>query len=110
MKSAFIRNLRLAVLGIGFIVASFALYLGVGLSFLVYRADGLLTLSCFMLAAALDLALGWALHLHTRKSIRTTIFLSSGGILAGTFITSIAIWRSHWLELVEEFFRSITMQ
>jgi hypothetical protein len=102
------RNLRVAAVGLGFIAASFALYMVVALSFLVQRADNLLILSFVIVALILDLGIGWTLHLHTRGQLWGTIFLSSAGIVAGMILTSIAMWRGHWLEVVKDIFGSIT--
>jgi len=102
------RNLRLAVLGIGFTAASFALYMSVALGFLVQRADNLLILSFVFVALALDLGIGWMLHLHTRGQLWGTIFVSSAGILAGMILISIAMWRGHWLEVVKDILGYIT--
>jgi len=102
------RNLRVALVSIGFLGASFALYMGMTLGFLVRGADNLLIVSFIVLALALDFGIGWTLHLHTRGRLWATILLSSAGILVGAVLTSIVIWRGHWLEMVKEIFAFIT--
>jgi hypothetical protein len=96
------RSLRFVLMSIGFLGASFSLYMGVALSFFVQHADSLLILSFVLLALALDIGIGWTLHLHTRGKLRATILLSSAGILAGAVLTSMAVWREHWPQLVKE--------
>jgi hypothetical protein len=104
------RNVRIALVGMGFLVASLSLFMGLALNFLVQGADRVLVISFVVVALALDLAIGWTLRLHTRRRLWTSIFLSSVGILAGTVLASMAIWRTHWFELVKEIFGvAITM-
>jgi hypothetical protein len=76
--------------------------MGAALSFLVQGANGLLIVSFVVIALALDLVIGWTLHLHTRGKLWIAILLSSAGVVVGTVLTSIVIWREHWLELVKE--------
>ena len=96
------RNLRVFLVSIGFLVASLALYMGMATIFLIQRADRLLIVSCLTLALALDFGIGWSLHLHTRAKLWAGILFSSAGILVGAVLTSMAVWRGHWLELVRE--------
>jgi hypothetical protein len=100
-------NLRVALVGVGFLGASFALYMGVALRFFVQRADGLLILSFVILALVLDFGIGWTLHLHTRGKLWAAVLLSSAAVFVGAVLTSMAVWRGHWLELVKEIFGSI---
>jgi hypothetical protein len=91
-------NLRIALVAIGFLVASVALFMGMAMPFLVQGADNLLIVSSLIVALALDLGIGWTLHLHTRRGLWATILLSSVGILLGAVLTSMAVWRGHWPE------------
>lgn len=101
------RNLWIVLLGAAFLVASVALFMGMAMPFLVQGADSLLIVSSLIVALALDFGIGWSLHLHTRRRLWISISLSSTGVLVGAVLTSMAVWRWHWVELVKEIFGSI---
>jgi hypothetical protein len=99
------KNLRLASLAVGLVVASFSLYVGTAMRFFVPNAGSLMITVFVLVALILDFGVAWTFHRHTSQNFGMSILLSSIAILVGTVVVSVLIWRQHWLELVKELFR-----
>jgi hypothetical protein len=105
---------RPLVLGVYFAIASFLLYLGIGIYTLVPAPPGespfaqaASSLVFVLLALLLTCRIGWLLRRPESSQTKgrhlwLTIPVSLAGVFLGSVIVSMAIWREHWLELAEE--------
>jgi hypothetical protein len=98
------KYLRVALLAVGFVIASFSLYMGTAIYLLIQYGDNLLIVFFFLLALILDFGIGWTLHRQTGRSFRLSILFSSAGIAVGAVVTSILVWREHWIQVIKELF------
>ena len=101
--------LRLALLCVGLVTASISLYMGAAIYLLVFRGDNLLIVVLLLVAVLLNYAMGWIVHRRSGRGIFAAIMLTSGVTVAGAVLTSIVVWRGHWLEVVKEIFSHISM-
>ena len=105
---------RPLALGAYFVVASFLLYLGIGIGTLVPAppeesrfAQAMFPLFFVVLALLLTFRIAWILRrpesLQSKgRRLWLTLPLSLAGVFLGSVLVSVAMWREHWLELVEE--------
>lgn len=102
------KGFRNALLVSSFLISSVALYLGMAIHFLVFKADenGLLLMSLSVLALVLDIVIAWILSRSWRRSFGQIFVLVSAATIVGAILVSMSVWREHWIELVRELFRS----
>src|SRR6266852_2750391 len=99
--------LRATLLLLAFVVASFALYASFSLGYVGtnpvpnFLWDRVLPLVFLFLTVASGLGIVWILRRPGRSSYWSTLALVSAVITLGAILTSVAIWREHWLELVK---------
>jgi hypothetical protein len=107
-------RLRLLLLLVGFMVASLALYLAVAAGFIgvpgalpnvfwdrVFPALSLVT------AVAIDFCIAWLLASRSNRSFGPRFLQASAVIISGAVLTSLAVMREHWLEMMRELVRRI---
>jgi hypothetical protein len=69
--------------------------------------DVLLPLSFLLITLISSIGITWMFYQPGRRGLWRTFVLVSVAIMVGAVLTSVAIWRQHWIELVREMFRSI---
>jgi hypothetical protein len=100
--------LHITTLAIMFIIASVFLYVGIALCLFVPSSrpytvgQQILPFSFFTLAAVLDLLIARLMSRFTGRSYAMSLAKSSAVVLVGTILTSMAVMRENWLEIMKE--------
>ena len=107
-------RLRVILLSVGFIVASLALYLGLAAGYIGVPGafpnvfwDRILPALCLVAALAIDFCIAWLLLSRSNRGFGPRFLQASAVIIGGAVLTSFAVMREHWLEMMKELVRRI---
>ena len=104
---------RLLTVGVYFVIASLLLYIGFAIGNLVPAppeesrlAQAMFPLLFLLAALLLTFRIAWILRrpessASKRRGLWLAVPLSIAGVFLGLVLVSVAVWREHWLELVE---------
>ena len=107
-------RLRVILLSVGFVVASFALYVALALGYVGVPGalpdvlwDRIIPALFLVAVLAIDVFLAWTLFPSSSRGFATRLLQTSAVIIGGAILTSLAVMREHWLEMMKELFRRI---
>jgi hypothetical protein len=83
--------------------------MGAAIYLLVFRGDNLLIAVLLVVAVLLNCVIGWIVHRRSGRGTFAVIMLTSGVTVVGAVLTSLVVWRGHWLEVVKEIFSHISV-
>jgi uncharacterized membrane protein len=100
------KNLRVALLAVGFVVASVFLYMAIA-AYLFIQYSDLMIAVLLLFTLSFDVGIAWLLQRNTRRSFWLTIVFTSAAIAAGAIVVSMGVWRGHWAGTVEELLKEL---
>jgi hypothetical protein len=96
------------VFGVCFLIASISLYVGVAAQLFVPKlthADRLVPPFAILLAFLLDMAVTLGLSRSGKRRLIWNLLLVSAAVILGAILTSVAVMRGSWWEMVKETLR-----
>jgi hypothetical protein len=107
-------RLRVILLSVGFVVASFALYVALALGYIGIPGAGpdvlwdrIIPALSLIAVLTIDVCIAWMLFPNSNRGFGTRLLQTSAMIIAGAILTSLAVMREHWLEMMKELVRRI---
>lgn len=107
-------RLRIVLLSVGFVVASLALYLALAFGYIGIPGalpdvlwDRIIPAASLIAVLAIDSCIAWTLFPNSNRGFGAGLLQTSAAIIGGAVLTSIAVMREHWLEMMKELFRRI---
>ena len=100
------RNLRIALLSTGFVIASASLFMAIA-TYLFIQYSSLQAAGYLLLALVFDVGIAWLVQQSTHRSFWLTIVFTSAAITAGAVVVSTGVWRGHWAGIVKELLREL---
>ena len=101
------KNIRVALLTAGFVVASVSLFMAI-VTYLFIQYASLQAAVYLLLALGFDAGIAWLLQQKTRRSLWLTIVVTSAAIATGAIVTSMVVWRGHWAGIVKELLKELS--
>lgn len=107
-------RLRVILLSVGFVVASFALYITLALGYIGVPGalpnvlwDRIIPALSMIAVLAIDVCIAWTLFPNSNRGLGTRLLQTSAVIIGGAILTSLAVMRGHWFEMMKELVRRI---
>jgi hypothetical protein len=100
------RNLRAAVLVVGFIIASVLLYMAITAYLFIQYSDVLIAALLFS-ALSFNIGMAWFLQQKAGRGFWLNIVFTSVAILAGAIVVSMVVWHGHWAVTIKELLREL---